>query len=78
MHVTEAVAVIVAISGTDASTSARRVTAVPRRSLNVRPTTPAAAHAFRHDERKPSAVQGSPSLFSRIGPVLPCLAREPP
>ena len=57
---------MVAISGSVAPTSARRVTAVPRKSLKVRPATPAALHAFPHDARKPSDVHGLPSLFVRM------------
>src|SRR3984893_3696350 len=60
--------VMLAISASVAPTRARRVTAVPRRSWNVTPCTPAAAHALRHDARKPSDVHGLPSLLvSMIG-----------
>src|SRR5262249_8896090 len=45
---------------------ARRVTAVPRRSLNVTPPMPAFLQAFRHDERKPSGVQGLSSLLTKM------------
>lgn len=65
---------MVAISASVHPASARRVTAVPRRSLKVTPTMPAAAHAFRQEDRNPSGVHGSPSLFNRIGPALPRLA----
>ena len=48
------------------SARARRVTDVPRRSLNVTPIMPALLQAFRHDDRKPSGVQGLSSLFTKI------------
>ena len=57
---------MVAISGSVHSTRARRVTAVPRRSWKVTPETPARLHAFRHDDEKPSAVQGCPSELSKM------------
>src|SRR5215470_16102601 len=65
-HVPQTVPVIVAISASVQSASARRVTAVPRRSLNVTPTIPAFEHALRQDDRKPSGVQGFPSAVVRI------------
>jgi len=46
--------------------SASLVTAVPRKSLNVNPAIPALAHALRHDARKPSGVEGFPSIVVRI------------
>ena len=52
--------------GFGAPTSASRVTAVPRKSLNVTPTTPTALHALPHDARKPSEVHGLLSLLVRI------------
>jgi hypothetical protein len=58
--------VIVAISASVHPASASRVTAVPRRSLNVTPNIPARLHAFRHEVRKPSGVQGFPSVVVRI------------
>src|SRR5262249_28067384 len=48
------------------STMANRVTAVPRRSLNVTPVTPAAACALRHEARNPSEVHGLPSRGVRM------------
>ena len=58
--------VIVAISVSVHPASASRVTAVPRRSLNVTPNIPARLHAFRHEVRKPSGVQGFPSVVVGI------------
>jgi len=66
----------VAVPGEDADVllrtpeANRRVTAVPRKSLNVtwRWTFPALA-AFCHDERNPLAVHGLPSLERHIGPM---------
>ncbi len=52
---------MVAISASVAPTSASRVTAVPRRSWNVTPTTPAFLHALNHDARKPSLPQLPPN-----------------
>jgi hypothetical protein len=50
------------------------VTAVPRRSLNVTPTTPAFSRALPHEARNPSGVHGRLSVEARInGPTL-CLA----
>ena len=57
---------MVAISASVASASASRVTAVPRKSWNVSPTTPAALQALPHDARKPSDVHGLPSLLVRM------------
>ena len=57
---------MVAISASVHPAIASRVTAVPRKSWNVTPTTPAALHALRHEARKPSAVHGLPLLFVRI------------
>ena len=57
---------IVAISASVHPASARRVTAVSRKSLKVTPTTPAALHALPHDARKPSDVYGLPSLLVRM------------
>ena len=54
---------MVAIS---ASASANRVTAVPRKSLNVRSTTAAFPHAFRYEARNPSDVHGVPSIVVRM------------
>jgi hypothetical protein len=48
------------------ASNASRVTAVPRRSLNVTPTTPAFAHALRQEARKPSDVRGVPSMVIRM------------
>src|SRR4029453_9775135 len=63
--------VMVAIFASVQPASASRVTAVPRRSWKVTPTTPAAAHALRHDDRNPSAVHGLPSELTRIsGPFF--------
>src|SRR6516165_918503 len=53
--------VMVAISASVHPASARRVTAVPRKSLKVIPTMPALADAFRQLARNPSDVQGLPS-----------------
>jgi len=58
--------VIVAISASLHSASASRVTAVPRRSWNVTPTTPTFAHALRYDARKPDSVQAVPPSVARI------------
>jgi hypothetical protein len=58
--------VIVAISASVHSASARRVTAVPRKSLNVTPLMPALAQALRHDARKPAAVHGVLSVVVKI------------
>src|SRR5262245_61202129 len=52
--------VMLAISASVHPAIARRVTAVPRRSWNVRPTIPAAAHALPHEVRNPSDVHGLP------------------
>jgi hypothetical protein len=41
--------VIVAIAASVAPTGASRITAMPRKSLNVTPTMPAALHAFIHE-----------------------------
>jgi hypothetical protein len=49
---------------------ANRVTAVPRRSLKVTPTTPALRQPWRHDVRKPSDVHGFLSVDVRI--IGPC------
>src|SRR5258705_9875667 len=49
-----------------ATQTANRVTAVPRRSWKVTPVIPAAAQAFRHDDLKPSEVQGILSVLVRI------------
>ena len=57
---------MVAISASVHPASAKRVTAVPRRSLNVTPTTPALRHPFRHEARKPSDVHGFRSVDVRI------------
>lgn len=57
---------MVAISASVQPASASRVTAVPRKSWNVTPTTPAFAHALRQDARKPSGVHGLSSLLARI------------
>lgn len=57
--------VMLAISASVAPTRARRVTAVPRRSWNVSPTM-AALQALPQDARKPSDVQGLPSLLTRM------------
>ena len=57
---------IVAISASVHPAMASLVTAVPRRSWNVRPTTPARLHALPHDARKPSDVHGAPSLFVKM------------
>lgn len=57
---------MVAISASVHSARARRVTAVPRRSLNVTPTMRARLHALRHEARKPSGVQGFPSAVVRM------------
>ena len=57
---------MVAISASVQPASASRVTAVPRKSLNVTPTTPADLHALRQDARKPSGDHGLPSLFVRM------------
>ena len=56
----------VAISASVHPANASRVTAVPRRSWNVTPTTPAATQALRQEDRNPSAVQGLPSELTRI------------
>jgi hypothetical protein len=58
--------VIAAIWASVQSTSASRVTAVPRRSLNVTPLMPAAICALRHYARKPSDVHGLPSMVVRM------------
>ena len=50
-----------AISASVAPLIAARVTKVPRRSLKVRPATPALLHALRHDDEKPCEVHGFPS-----------------
>src|SRR5215475_1164168 len=55
-----------AISASVHPTSASRVTAVPRRSLNVTPTTRAFAHALRQEARNPSDVHGVPSMVVRM------------
>lgn len=57
---------IVAISGTVQPATARRVTAVPRRSCNVSPTMPAAAPALRQLDQNPSAVQGFRAVLVKI------------
>ena len=57
---------MVAISASVQPAIASRVTAVPRRSWNVRSTTPTRLHALPHDARKPSDVHGAPSLLVRI------------
>jgi hypothetical protein len=62
---------MVAISGSVHPARASRVTAVPRRSLNVTPAMPTFAHALRHDARKPSGVHGRLSVELRmIGPCF--------
>src|SRR5207253_219922 len=58
--------VIAAISGSVHPASASRVTAVPRRSWNVRPTIPTAAQALRQLDRNPSSVHGLLSVLIRI------------
>ena len=55
--------VMVAISASVHPANASRVTAVPLKSWNVTPTTPAFLQALPHDARNPSAVHGLPSLF---------------
>ena len=57
---------MVAISGSVAPQSASWVTAVPRVSLKVSPTTPALSRALLNDDRKPTSVQGVPSIVSRM------------
>jgi len=57
---------MVAISASVACASASRVTAVPRRSLNVIPVIPAAAQAMRQLARKPPDVHGLPALLVRM------------
>ena len=57
---------MVAISASVQPARARRVTAVPRRSLKVTPAMPARLHALRHEVRKPSGIYGLPSLVVRI------------
>ena len=57
---------MVAISASVQPASASRVTAVPRKSWNVRPTTPARLHALPHDALKPSDVHGLPSLLVKM------------
>ena len=57
---------MVAISASVHPAIASRVTAVPRRSLNVTPTTPTDLHALPHEARKPSDVHGLPSLLVRM------------
>ena len=49
-----------AISASVQPTNASRVTAVPRKSLNVTPTMPAAACVIRQEARKPLTVHGLP------------------
>jgi hypothetical protein len=66
--------VSVAISASVQTAIARRVTAVPRKSWKVSPTIPAAAHALRQDDLKPSAVQGVPRELSRMTGLLLCFA----
>src|SRR5258708_24581317 len=55
-----------AISAYVQPTRANRVTAVPRRSLNVTPTTPAFLYALPQEDRKPSGVHGVPSMVVRM------------
>ena len=52
------------ISASVQPTSASRVTAVPRRSLNVTPSTLAFLTALPHDALKPSGVHGVPSVVA--------------
>ena len=70
-HVAKLWPVMVAISASVHPTSASRVTAVPRRSLNVTSSMPAFLHALPHDARKPSGVHGLPSELSRM--IVLCL-----
>jgi len=42
------------------------VTAVPRKSLNVTPLTPALVQALRQDARNPADVQGLPSAVVKM------------
>src|SRR5262249_48999943 len=52
-------------------TSASRVTAVPRRSLNVTPAIAAFLHALPHDARNPSGIHGRASVeVKMIGPCF--------
>ena len=57
---------MLAISASVQPTNASRVTAVPRKSLNVTPTMCALSHALPHEARKPSGVHGRPSEVNSI------------
>jgi hypothetical protein len=57
---------MVAISASVHPAMASRVTAVPRKSLNVTPTIPAFVRAIDHDARNPCEVHGLPALLVRM------------
>src|SRR5262245_9389953 len=60
----------IAISDSVAPAKARRVTEVPRKSWNVRPSTPALAQALRQEDRKPCSVHALPVEFVRMTVLL--------
>jgi hypothetical protein len=49
---------------------ARRVNAAPRKSWNVRPSTPALAQSLRQEDRKPCSVHALPVEFVRMTVLL--------
>jgi len=57
---------MVAISASVHPAMASRVTAVPRKSLNVTPTMPAFVRAIDQDARNPCEVPGLPALLVRM------------
>src|SRR5262245_19112793 len=65
---------MLAISASLHPTSASRVTAVPRKSLNVTSAIPAFLQALPHDARKPSGVHGRLSVDVRM--TGPCFLAE--
>jgi len=57
--------VMALICGWSQPAIARRVTAVPRMSLNVSPSIPARSTSFRQDAENPAGVHGRPAWFVR-------------